>query len=280
MSYDLLPIDPSTYDTTYNIQMANTTGKSHLLNCPPEIRNIIYGYVLSYDNVIVPYCKGSGVTGYCTPDSTFLALLQVSKSVEREAAPIFFKQNLFQFDCWYLAYKFPYFDTDGFLFPHEDQIECPIINNVPERYIIFLRNVNLYMLLTGNKRKCHEILEVQSAINCLAARSTILRLSITLVEQGEEDQSEWDPDPFSTLRALDDEKCISTAVGKLANLGRLEIKMIQGYHHRRRPLRVSGEWTVQLLNRVKVEYFAKAKAVRYSRQAEPYSVTDEFSIDF
>ena len=153
---------------------------------------------------------------------------------------------------------------------------------MPDRYISFLRHVHLYKLLTGNKRKGYKILDLQSAINCLAARNTIRRLSITLEEWGKKEKSEWDLDRFSILHALDDGKCISTAVVKLMNLGRLEIQKIQEFCEKPEPIRAPSEWMAGLWNRVKVEYFAKAKAVGYRSQAEQekdrnyYSVTEEF----
>lgn len=65
--------------------MAIKTCRRLLLNCAPEIRNAIYGYeVLSFDNTII---RGQPMKAA----STSLSLLRVSKSVEREAAPIFYK---------------------------------------------------------------------------------------------------------------------------------------------------------------------------------------------
>lgn len=263
-----------------NLQMANTTGKSPLLNCPPEIRNSIYGYVLSFDNPIINDCE---------PDSTFLALLQVSKSVEREAAPIFYKLNLFRFRCRFWTYRFPNWNLDGCYFPDDDAADkyndpqriCRIIN-MPERYINCLRNVELLKVQYDNE----QIFDLRSAINFLAARNTIRSLSITLLKNHTGDVSEWHPDPCSILRELDDKKRISTAVGKLTHLRLLEIVKLRDTFKSSKPLRMSDEGKAELFNQVKVEHFTSAKTVLYGLHEEQipdkpfYLVADEFLIFF
>lgn len=262
------------YHPPSTIDMANAIGKSHLLNCPPEIRSIIYGYVLTYDNPIVfSYSYSPKVK----PDPTMLSLMQVSKSVEREAAPIFYKQNVFRFHCWLSTCDLDIPDGDSWK-------ECPFIN-VPERYNKFLRHVKLDKEQKQGKQGGPSVLDLHSAIDYLAKKYNILSLSIDLHRMDVTIDPEWDLDPLSMLRNFDGEKCIFTTVGKLVNLSHLEIRKTQSVWQI--PERWPSEWTAELLNQVKVENFARAKAVLYRRQAgdiqNEYSwshlITEEFLMD-
>lgn len=287
--------------------MANQTGKSYLLNCAPEIRNIIYGFVLSYDDPIIRANPRK------TP-RTFLALLQVSKSVERDAAPIFYKQNLFRFICrdweWAISsehgldvYNEARAASRGLSSYDDAQMTCPVID-VPKRYINSLRNVSLIRELPGQwsngplgdytlEPKDLEMPDLENAINFLAARSTTLNsLSITLKRMNLCDVIHWDPDPSSFLWQLDTERRISTAVGKFANLARLDIWKTRVIRQWPKPLKVPCEWTAvqpEALNRVKVDHFPTAKEVLYTRRAEIekyqwaqtiFCIAEEFLIDF
>lgn len=283
--------------------MANKTDKSYLLRCSSEIRNIIYRYVLTFDNPIV---RGK-------PDEanrTLLALLQVCKSVEREAAPIFYEQNLFQFNLRHLdtpdVYKLG--RAEQGLSPYDDaQMICPIID-VPQRHINSLRNLSLTKDVGGkhwpngslddNSKLGPSglgILDFESVINFLATRNNILKsLSIMMRRLYKCGGIRWDPDPSNLLRELDYEKRISTAVEKLANLDRLEIWKSRVTSHWPRPLKVPSEWTAvqpEALNQVKVDHFAKAKAILYTRRAglfesklerfsRPFFISEQFLIDF
>lgn len=57
------------------------------------------------------------------------------------------------------------------------------------------------------------------------------------------DLIQWDPDPSTFWRELDAERRISTAVGKLANLDRLEIWKFRVTRYWPKSLEVPCEWT-------------------------------------
>ena len=61
------------------------------MQCPPEIRNIIYDYLLSFEHRLIRKASNTG--------ESLLAFLQTSKAIEREAAPIFYGRNVFHFVC-------------------------------------------------------------------------------------------------------------------------------------------------------------------------------------
>lgn len=283
--------------------MANTPGKSPFLDCASEIRNVIYGYVLSYDNPII---RGKPDDG----KSVSLALLQVSKLVEREAAPIFYERNLFRFDCqnWETSSEH---DVDvynevrakkGLSSYDEAQMTCPVID-VPKRHINSLRQVSLIRHLPGHwpngplfdKRLGPQgpgILELENTINFLAARNAILNsLSIILKRTDQCGSIQWDPDPSTLLRELDADKRISTAVGKLLNLDRLEIWKSRLTRQWPKGFREPpGKWTAvepEAVNRVKRDHFPKAKEVLYTHQElkgtrppKVFCIAEEFLIDF
>lgn len=284
--------------------MANEKGKCHLLNCASEIRNAIYSYILTYDNPIIRGKPGEAA-------SIFLALLQVSKSVEREAAPVFYERNLFRFNFRHLHISFEH-DSHGYnkvrakegLSSYDDaQMTCPIID-VPKRHIGSLRKLGLVRELPGYwpngplddyslGPRGLRILDFEKAIGFLAARNVILKsLTITLKRIGLCDSIQWDSDPSTLLRELDADRRISTAVGKLENLGRLEIWKFRVTLRWPRSLKVPSECTAvqpEALDQVQVHHFAKAKAVRYTRRAEVeksqrfqtvYCIAEQFLIDF
>lgn len=275
--------------------MANETYQSRLLDCASEIRNVIYGYVLTYDH---PLVRGEPEEGA----STFLALLRVSKSVEREAAPIFYERNLFRFNCRHVEISSEHnLDQvrakEGLSLYDDAQMICPIVD-VPKRHINSLRNVSLIRELSGYwpngplnlGSQSTGILDLEDAINFLATRNTILNsLSITLKRTTPCGMVQWDPDPSPLLRELDAEIRISTAVGKLANLSRLEIYKHRVTKNLPKWLRGPLKWTPvqpEALSRVKVDHFAKAKAVLYTRRVKRanhptvYGVAEVFLIDF
>ncbi|MCJ1266335.1 hypothetical protein MMC22_006218 [Lobaria immixta] len=251
--------------------MANEKGKCHLLSCASEIRNAIYSYVLTYDNPII-----RGKPGEAT--SIFLALLQVSKSVEREAAAVFYERNLFRFNFRHLHISFEHDShvynevraKEGLSSYDDAQMKCPIID-VPQRHIGSLRELGLIRRLLAKRLGPQGlgILDLEKAISFLAARNANLKsLTITLKRTDLCDSIQWDPDPSTLLRGLDADRRISTAVGKLENLGRLEFRVTLRWP---RSLQVPSEWkTVQpgALDQVQVHHFAKAKAVRHTRRAE------------
>lgn len=94
------------------------------------------------------------------------------------------------------------------------------------------------------------------------------------------------------LHELDLGRRISTAVGKLTNVGRLEIWKMRVTRQLPKPLKEPGEWMAvqaQVLNRVKLNHLAKAKTVMDTRRAQklkyrcygpPYCIAEEFLIDF
>lgn len=254
--------------------MANTTGKSLLLSCGPEIRNIIYGYALSYE----------GALNRGEPEKANLispALLQVSKSVEREAAPIFYERNLFRFNCGDLeicreqnldANK--HLQAESLSSYDDARMTCPNIG-VPKRYLKSLRKVYLFRKLDDMDSKSlwfidFWVLDLENAINYLAARNVILsQLWIVLQKRFGLCELRWGPDPASLLRELDAEKRISTAVGKFANLSRLNILSYRVSHRppgpRMGPFRSKAAPPIDV-NRVKLDHFARAQAVIYTRQ--------------
>lgn len=272
------------------------TNKSYLLNCSSEIRNMIYGYVLSFDYPI--FRKEPGWT-----TSILLTLLQVCKSVEQEAAPIFYEQNIFLFNLKNLnpPHRYKYKRIDKGLSPYDDaQMICPIID-VPQRHINSLRNVRLTRDIPGylpdSSLDDHfkfgalglGILDLESVINFLSTRNNILKsLSIDLRRLYLCNISQWDPDPSRLLRELDFEKRISTAVGKLANLHRLEVWKSRFTTGWPKSLKVPYEWTAvqpEVLHRVKVDHFPQAKAILYTRRAQGFvpnvcCIAEEFLIDF
>lgn len=282
--------------------MADKTGKSHLLDCASEIRNAIYEYVLSFDNPII--------RGKPEEDaSTSLALLQVCKSVEREAAPIFYERNLFRFN---FRHHHSALENDpdlcdarveqGLSSYDDAQMTWPMID-VPKRHINSLRHVNLVKELSGywpngpldNGTLGPEGLGIpliEKIINFLAARNSILSsLSITLRRMQRCGEIGWDPDPSTLLRELDAERRFSTSVGKLVNLSRLEIWKSR-VSIRRPKVKIPSEWTAvpsEVLERVKFDHFPKAKAVLYIRRAENENINprvmaqpfaEQFLIDF
>lgn len=284
--------------------MANNSGKSPFVDCASEIRNVIYGYVLSYDN---PITRG-------TPDkvtSASLALLQVSKLVEREAAPIFYERNRFQFDCqnWETSsendlHVYNEMRAKKGLSSYDDaQMTCPVID-MPKRHINSLRKVNLIWQLSGDwhvfwpiepffdNHLGPEILSLENPINFLAARNAILNsLSIILKRTDPPGIIKWEPDPSRLLRELDVDRRISTAVGKLVNLERLEIWKSRLTPEWPRTLKVPYQWTAvepEALNRVKLDHFPKAKEILYTRRATErthhsrmvFCIAEEFLIDF
>lgn len=284
--------------------MATTTNKSHLLNCSSEIRNIIYRYALTFDHPIVRAKPDD-------TDPTLLALLQVCKLVEREGAPIFYEQNLFQFNVRYLNTPDVY--TLGRagqgLSPYDDaQMICPIID-VPQRHINSLRNLSLVKDVEGTQWPNQfrvgfgyfklgasglGILDFETVIDFLAARNDILKsLSITM-KLFKCDTIRWDPDPSSLMRELDCEKRISTAVGKLASVDRLKIRKSRVTTRWPTLLTVPDEWTAvppEALNQVKLHHLAKTKAILYTRRADRvkqthkqslkvFCIAEEFLIDF
>lgn len=284
--------------------MATDTAKSHLLGCASEIRNVIYSYALTYDN---PIMRGK-------PDeitSISLALLQVSKLVEQEAAPIFYERNLFRFGSKHcdipiennLDVLNQVRAKEGLSSYDDSQTTCPMID-VPKRHINSLRKVNLIRELPGHwpngplfdnrlGRQGLGILDLENAITYLAERNVILNLlSITLKRIDLCSSIQWDPDPSTLLRELDAESRISTAVGKLANLDRLEIWKLRVTRDWPESLRVPREWTAvqpEALDRVKLDHFPKAQVVLYTRRAEKgdpgrsqivYCIAEEFLIDF
>lgn len=277
------------------------------MNCASEIRNIIYGLVLTYDEPIIRADPRKS-------PKNLLALLQVCKSVERDAAPMFYGQNLFRFVCqdWEWAttsehgldvYNEARSANRGLSSYEDAQIECPMID-VPKRYIGSLRNVSLIRELPGQwsnwplgdynlEPKGLEMPDLEKAINFLAARSTILySLSITLKRMNPCDVIQWDPDPSQFLWQLDTERRISTAVGKFANLARLDLWKIRVIPQWPKPLKVPSEWTAvqpETLDRVKVDHFPTAKEVLYTRRAEIekhtwaqtiFCIAEEFLIEF
>lgn len=115
---------------------------------------------------------------------------------------------------------------------------------------------------------------LENAINLLAERNTVLKsLTIVLKRVGHRsgmqwDPDDWDPDPSTLLSALDAERRISTAVGKLANLGRLDIWKVR-FHRGSKLVEAPIDWMPvqpEALNRVKADHFSKAKAVLYRRR--------------
>lgn len=285
--------------------MANDmTSKSYLLECAFEIRNLIYGYVLSNENPIIRG-QPEGVT------STFLALLQVCKSVEREAAPIFYEQNLFRFHCRHSGpsseQTLDVYDqarAQKSLSSYDDaQTTCPIID-VPKRYIKSLRNISLIREIRGIwpngslgakgiGPQGFGITVLEDAIDFLAARNTILTsLSIVLKRVNLCGGVQWDPNPTALLHELDGEKSLSSSVEKLANLCRLEIWKVRVTLQWPNQLKVPCEWTAvepEVLDQVKVDHFPKAKTVLYTRRAKEqktlshrpnYGVAEQFLIDF
>ncbi|MCJ1466619.1 hypothetical protein MMC07_005239 [Pseudocyphellaria aurata] len=281
----------------------NKTQKSHLLECAFEIRSLIYGYVVSSENPII---RGRPERG----NKNFLALLQVCKSVEREAAPIFYEQNLFRFHCRHsillsseqtLAVYDKVRAREGLSSYDDAQTTCPIID-VPKRYIKSLRNISLVRELTGiwpngslGAKKIgpqgFEIPVLEDAIDFLAARNTALNcLSIVLKRISLCGGVTWDPDPTALLLELNGQKTLANAVAKLANLGRLEIWKVRVTHWPNE-LKVPCTWTAvepEALDQIKADHFPTAKAVLYTRRGEQekhphrpsYSLAEQFLIDF
>lgn len=284
--------------------MANKTDESYLLNCSSEIRNIIYRYALTFDNPIVREKPDRA-------NPTLLALLQVCKLVEREAAPIFYERNLFQFNLRYLntpdIYRLG--RAGQGLSPYDDaQMICPIID-VPQRHINSLRHLSLVKDVEGTQWPNHfldgfgyfklgasglGILDFESVVNFLATRNDILKsLSMNMILY-KCDQIQWDPDPSNLMRELDHEKRISTAAEKLASLDRLKIRKSRITTRWPELLKVPNKWTAvqpEALNQVKVGHFAKAKAMLYTRRADVvratrkgspkiFCIAEEFLIDF
>lgn len=273
--------------------MANNAGKSLLLSCAPEIRNIIYGHVLTYDSPITPRDPGEEY-------SIFLALLLVCKSVEREAAPIFYERNLFRFLCQDSGSGHNLDENNQVraeerLSSNDDAQTTSTVIEVPKRHINSLRRVSL--ICEPPALSCHGpvgeiawILDLEKTIDFLAARNAILSsLSITLERVDRHVVIQWNPDPSTFLRELDAERRISTAVGKLANLRRLEITHFRVALKSAIPLKkVPTKCTAEALNLVKVNHFAKAKAILYTCQTEQktveenqtaYYLTEEYLID-
>ena len=280
---------------TYRTGMANSD-QCPLMDCAPEVRNAIYRYVLCFDNRII---RGK-------PESpNALALLQVSKAIEKEAAPIFYEVNVFHFVCRKLGE--PADDAriqiaTGLPRYYDVQTECPYVD-VPARHINSLRNIGLITELEGfwpNGPLIDAVLgpdglgllEFESTITWLASRNTILNLlSVTLRRRSLVSRIDWDPNPSSILDELDQERRISTAVGKLTNLRCLEIWKSRRVNERTWNKMVPMVWASVLAEKfedVKAEHFPQAKGILYSRMKEGrdllkpgfYFLKEGFSIDF
>ncbi|MCJ1254530.1 hypothetical protein MMC24_002345 [Lignoscripta atroalba] len=278
--------------------MANTN-KSHLMDCASEIRNTIYSYVLCFEHHIIR--KKSETM------PTPLALLQVSKAIERDAAPIFYELNLFRFVCQSIDELEDDHNTrrpDEGLSPSsykDKQTECPYID-VPKRHINSLRNISLVKELNGYwpngpvvdaalGAQGLGVLEFEETINWLAARNAILNLlSINLRRTYRIASISWDTDPSTLLRELDRERRISRAVGKFNNLRCLEIWKSRSVSKSMWEKMMAREWTAvssEAFDNVKHDHFGQAKAVLYSRKGEieptqqdEWYLAEGFLIDF
>lgn len=88
----------------------------------------------------------------------------------------------------------------------------------------------------------------------LPERLILSSLSITLRRVGLCSTNNWDRDPSKLLGELDAERQLSTAVGKLANLGRLGIWKSPVVYQWPKWKRVPSEWTAvqpEALNRIR-----------------------------
>lgn len=257
--------------------MANMTGNSLLSSCAPEIRNIIYGYALSYETALV---RGEPKDA----NLISLSLLQVSKEVEVEAAPIFYGRNLFRFRCddLEICHEQYLVDTNDhlraeILSSYDDaRMTCPNIG-VPKRYIKSLRKVCLVRQVNDREPKSvwfmdRWVLDLENAITYLAARNVSLNeLRINLERKDPGNIIRLHSDAAHLLRDLDVEKRISTAVAKFANLDLLLISKFRVGRRPLEPLKVRYGWMAAqpiVLNRVKVDHFARAQAVFGTSHAE------------
>lgn len=266
------------------------------MDCAPEVRNAIYRHVLSFDHRII---RGKSET----PNR--LALLQVSKAIEKEAAPVFYEVNLFHFVCQPPNQPANNINsqTDAGLSQYRDvQTECPSID-VPARHINSLRNISLLKELKGwwpngpliDARLGPDglgMLEFEKTITWLASRNAILNLlSVTLRRKGTVGRIDWDSDPSSILDELDQGRRVSTAVGKLTNLSRLEIWKSRRVGEKMWNREALMEWTPvrpEYLESVKVEHFPQVKGILYSRTKDGedllkprrYFLKEGFSMDF
>ena len=266
------------------------------MDCAPEVRNAIYRHVLKLDHCII---RGK-------PESPNpLALLQVSKAIEQEAAPILYEINLFQFVCQKPSEPTNNItsQTEAGLPRYNDiQTEC-LLDDVPGRHINSLRNISLIkefngfwpngpLMDTALGLDGLGMLEFEKAISWLASRNAILNLlSVTLRRRSRVSHIDWDANPSPILDALDQERRISTAVEKLTNLRCLEIWKSRRVNERMWDKGVATEWAPvrpEDLEDVKAKHFPKVKGILYSRRKEGkdpsqlghFFLKEGFSIDF
>ena len=195
--------------------ITSKTSDCHLLACPPEIRTLIYRYVLTFEHPLThTICEATPVD---------LAFLQVCKAVEREAAPQFYQVNQFVIKLDQPRYDRRTRSSAALIASGQD----PNLSCLPARHIISIRNV----MLVKSPRENHprdtsfvpfgsplhnastfSNVEIKNAINAFISRKTLLNsLSITL--QGGHGMT-----PLSGLR-----EGVFEAVTQLANLKSLEL---------------------------------------------------------
>ncbi|MCJ1477549.1 hypothetical protein MMC13_006221 [Lambiella insularis] len=271
------------------------------MSCPPEIRNAIYKHVLSFK---APMVRRKSDT---TPMA--LALLQVNKQIEHEAAPVFYENNVFHFE-YTLSEKgsqasgepldYEMRRRKGNLSSYDDmQTECPYLD-VPKRHVKSLRNVCFLKELEGywpNGSVVDSVLGAEGlgtvdfaeTISWLAARNAILDcISITLRRRGPISRITWDESPTCLLAGLDRDRCISTAVDRFPSLRCFEIwKSRRAAFTSFSPPFEHLEWTAikpENFDEVRHNHFEKAKAVLYCRRmarGSPFVYDAEgFMIDF
>ena len=164
--------------------MTNTSD-CRLLACPPEMRNLIYSYVLTFERPL------TSMIAEAIPID--LAFLRVCKAVEHEAAPLLYRLNRFVFQ---IDYQHRYDRRTRSFAAVKASGRKPDLSFLSSRHINSLRNVVLVKKSEETDPRhtsfvplgstSHNVLifsstEIKETINTLTSKNTLLKsLSITL----------------------------------------------------------------------------------------------------
>ena len=260
----------------------------HLLACPPEIRNLIYRHVFTFELPLTH--KISEII----PNA--FAFLRVCKSVEREAAPILYQLNRFVFD---LDYQHRHDRRTRSFVAAKASGREPNLSGLPARHINLLRDISLrknllrpdqfgidYELFssTSPNMSKYSDADIKETINALAERATLLTsLSITWRSWNE---NAWDVDLSDVLSLISFGEGVSEALQQLASLRSLEIWYTRDSF--RDCNDIDHEWVEldrKVLDKVKMVLFPRAMAVLSSRTVEwtksgAYAIEDGLLIKF
>ena len=248
------------------------------MGCPSEIRNTIYSYVLTFEHHLI--------RKKASTDENRLALLQTSRAVEREAAPLFYELNTFHFICQDL--DTPEDNHDASQSTLYDVQAAFRYVDIPDRHVNSLRNLSIAKVLPGiwpnkiiikhtSRARVRSLgtLQLEKLLLWLASRNMILKiLSIDFSRLGPVSSIDWDEDPSLLLGELDSQRRISNAILNLRCLKSLHLwksrialrRNMNGWDSGEK-----GDWKPiqpEAFDRVRQHHFSRASEVLYSRKRE------------